>query len=1031
MSSAPSELKNIVVRAGAGAGKTTELTERVISLAQSFQKKHQRFPRLMVTTFTRKATQELKERLLKKAIEMEDLSLIRFVKSPSRLHISTIHGILSLFLNKYGTTIGLSPRFTIISAHKNHILIKKKIREICEKDQKFNMSFQILLEGAEFSDLIEAFSLFAAHQVEFPELHPATSADFAKILEQRSDALLSEINEYVQEIRREKLPETWQGLASYFEGYLQMLQDGSEISDWSKFWFDVDQGIPSVRRAKEMSEIWVEKRKKIAAEISLLTDWNCQKSYWQEHENWSREFAYCAGLLFEEIYQEKIRRAELTMQDLESISLRLIRQNPEAASSFAKTCDYWFIDEYQDTSPIQVELIKALSHSRPSFIVGDPQQSIYLFRGARSEVFTEQEDHVKAQGGELLEKMINYRSEPELLEFFNYFFSRLGPQFKPMTAKSLVLAKSQIPVAEIMIAPDDLEDKSRDPELDAVILRCQELIEQGAHPEEICVLSRNNQDLDQMALLAKKYQLPVQKHSSGQFFQRREILDANCLLKFLCNPHDNKNLIEILRTPAFYVDDQKIYEMSQSLGELISNRSFWNHFKEIDSENIQRLALALQETRSQGIGFTWRKLLIEKGFFNACHQMDPSGQREANLWKMVHLILSKERMPGFSHLDFLHNLDLSSTNTEEQDQGDGVPVIEPSKVHLMTVHASKGLQFDHVIFSRLGNDIPSPKVQFYMMDENSKCWTLAPMDPEEGKKVASLVGREILKLEKERAQAESDRILYVALTRAKRSVSLIMSEKFDSRSWAARWPLEKVEGLHETEKFSYRVRREKLIPRMMPEPKIENKTPKQKFVSPQANLRQSVSVTGILEQKSNSLSGSEKKQQDVEAGVDAIEKAMGGVEIHRLFESLKYYGLADAQFNWQSLLPKLNEVQSKALQFLAKDRNGIWLDLIKSGEVEDGIAVMKKPFLIQGQIDLWGYDDKGQAWVVDYKTGSERYQEKAFSQLEIYTWALKKMKKIKPTDRVQLAVIYPLSGSSYIQQSMDFQKAESWVSSLI
>jgi len=160
MQSPPFELIDIVVRAGAGAGKTTELTQRVLKLAQDFHQKHQRYPHFVVTTFTRKATQELKERLMKEAIKREDPGLVAFLKRPSQLHISTIHGILSLFLAKFGSIMGLSPKLIVVSDSRERFQIKKQIRELCQKNPQFNEDFQALLEGCEFKDLQKALGSY-------------------------------------------------------------------------------------------------------------------------------------------------------------------------------------------------------------------------------------------------------------------------------------------------------------------------------------------------------------------------------------------------------------------------------------------------------------------------------------------------------------------------------------------------------------------------------------------------------------------------------------------------------------------------------------------------------------------------------------------------------------------------------------------------------------------------------------------------------------------------------------------------------
>lgn len=102
MSSAPFELNHQIVRAGAGAGKTTTLTKTVMETALSFDHSQGRFPRIVVTTFTRKATQELRERLVAGAVATGRNDFLDYVSSRSNLHISTIHGVLSLFLRRYG-----------------------------------------------------------------------------------------------------------------------------------------------------------------------------------------------------------------------------------------------------------------------------------------------------------------------------------------------------------------------------------------------------------------------------------------------------------------------------------------------------------------------------------------------------------------------------------------------------------------------------------------------------------------------------------------------------------------------------------------------------------------------------------------------------------------------------------------------------------------------------------------------------------------------------------------------------------------
>src|SRR5262249_25538435 len=125
-----------VVRAGAGAGKTTELIRRVIEFIRHIQKVEDRDPRVSLTTFTRKATQEIRERLVAKAIESTDDRLLRYVQQSKSLHISTIHGSLRRYLSQFGSLTGLAPDFTMMDATEEARLIKRCLRRLLRSNSE-------------------------------------------------------------------------------------------------------------------------------------------------------------------------------------------------------------------------------------------------------------------------------------------------------------------------------------------------------------------------------------------------------------------------------------------------------------------------------------------------------------------------------------------------------------------------------------------------------------------------------------------------------------------------------------------------------------------------------------------------------------------------------------------------------------------------------------------------------------------------------------------------------------------------------
>lgn len=1013
MSSAPYELVDIVVRAGAGAGKTTELTNRVLTLAENFHAKHGRFPHFVVTTFTRKATQELRERLLHNALEKENQALLDFVKSPSHLHISTIHGVLSLFLSRFGSSVGLSPRLKIVNERNQIFLLKKTLRDLCAKDAALADAFQAVLEDAEFDDVLSALVTYFELYLRFGVPKRLTKEEILASIAQERKELVQEAHQLSDKILQATEDEKWRALAQS----LATLQLQSDFGNFS-------ENLPAVRKNKSIPENVDADKKDFIKKLESMATWNRTADFAEKHETMTAAFEKIASVLCEKLFREKIEKAELSMGDLESFSLALIHRHSETAEHFSQKWDYWLVDEYQDTSPTQVELLKALIGKKKSFVVGDPQQSIYLFRGARSEVFVERENFVQKEGGYCVPKMQNFRSRPELLLFFNDLFTGLSPQFSPMQPTEEKKKEWQHPpekdVAQIVVLPENKDQTARKfSESQNAVNRCLELESKGVALENICILSRKNDDLEEMALLARKAGLPVQVHAAGQFFERREVVDALALLKFLINPHDNKNLITLLRSPFGYLRDQDILD-AVSIKQAGSFVSHWTKVLALKHPRVEELKKLQEGISKKGIGQTWFEGLVTLGFFDFSEKIDSTGRREANLWKLVTLVRAQEKKPGFLYLDFLKSQGVGELDLESAGEGDAVPVVEPRRVNLMTIHASKGLQFDHVIISDLGGRTASSRTEFFNYDEKTGQWTLALPDPHEGTKKTSLFGLQLVEEKREREEQELDRQLYVALTRAKQTVTLISSEKPASASWAARLKIANSEGPQSTDNYTYTVRTHIDPVAVKQEDEWSEQTPQEKWQpeNKKAALKpmKTMSVTEILDRQTQ-----EKLPQNIrnKMSIASVQKAIAGVDIHRVFESIKYHALKDPKFTPESLLPDLNQKEQTALQYLIRDQKGLWLDLIRDGHVEWGFAVLhdqdETKSLIQGQIDLWGIDSQGQAWIVDYKTGSPEALEKALEQLKIYTWALAKMKKLQPTQSVKLAVIYPLAGLTEVR----------------
>lgn len=1006
MSSTSSELKNTILRAGAGAGKTTTLTQTFLKFASDFKERHGKFPRIVVTTFTRKATQELKERLLAKALDEKRDDLFQFVSSRSQVQISTIHGVLSLFLSRYGSAIGLTPDYKIMGESE----IRRGARKIMRKHILENPSLQELLEEYEFSVLESALLQYFSEKIVFPEAKFITAAELQAETEKLIEDIGSRIRRVCLEIEQETSNDKWQEYASTLRKFDW---NNKDLPLFFEYLHSLWEGItkPQFRKTSapfslSLNEELEELRDRID---KLLDEPRYQPSYWEKHQRNCELFETLASAFCQDFMQTKLESGLLSMADLESLSYKIMTDAPEAAQKFSQEWDFWMVDEYQDTSPIQVQLLNALVGDKPIFVVGDPQQSIYLFRGARSEVFQEKVEEFQTNDGDVQVKLVNYRSSPEVLEFFNHYFTRMGSQFAKMTpAPDKVRKGPADPVVQVIATETGDEDEISKEHL-GTVARIQELLQQGVSPEQICVLSRTHRTLEDIAKVAQDYGVSLQLHSGSGFYERREVLDALSILKFLVNPHDNANLVALLRSPWFYMPDGDIMELCHSF-----KHSFWREaLKTLEMRSelhpLQILNTLYLQSEEKGLSWTLKRALIDLGLFDYSAKIDSTGRREANLWKVVSLLSSEERRPGFNFLDFLDS-SLETLSTDEGgEDSDATPVIEPKRVNFMTVHASKGLQFEHVLLPGMGKDPRASFAPVISFQEKTGQWTLKIRDEESQAMAGSVLADQIVEELRRRESEEFHRVLYVALTRAKSGVTLLWDKKIGKKSWAAQCPLNLEEGLHEEQDFSYVVRNENPHPEIMSLEELAQKTLRSVWESKQTEeKRRYLSVTELV--APDAVTGGDFVQKASQIGT-GLQRAQQGTNAHRLFEALKYTP-------YQELIKISDEDLKKPLQFLAETPDIPLLKIIEQGYVEWGFAMVEQKALMQGQIDLWGIVDDV-LWMVDYKTGSPRYSETAFKQLEAYAWAIYRMGYAKSITSIKLAVVYPMDEIVKIEEIKD------------
>ena len=961
MSGPTPELTSEIVRAGAGAGKTYYLVHKVLELAQSFEQKHGRKPRIVVTTFTRKATEELRERLIREAAERQSLDLLEYVSSRSLVWISTIHGVLNLMLKKLGPLLDVDSGFKLVDDSQIETMARKVLRDLLiQKPEALT-----LLEIFPMHRLTRMLLAFYEAQSENPAVQPHNATTLSQCLLEtihwEADMLLPVLNEMEPVVldRGEK----WQ---EYIFVWAQLLESAQKVKTLEEAL--ALQNIetprqPPLKKDEKPQEVerWAKAHKNFKEFIKGLKA--------EDFREFERIFALFAdvGRDFSQKLMTKKKAVSLfSMSDLETLSLNSMRERPEELEHFAGEWDYWLIDEFQDTSPVQVELLKTLMKNQPRFLVGDPQQSIYLFRGARSEIFAASEAEFAEKGWQQKTLPKNYRSRSELLLFFNQFFTKISKQFRVMEPKDNSL-EADVVAWQYLVSDEEAEKK-------AMAVHIELLLKQNnCSLSDISILGRTNQQLQDWAEYLRQLGYPTQVHASSGFYQRREILDLTSFLQFLVNPHDNVNLILLLRSPWFYIEDGELASFLPKASE-----SFWLHLKTKDHPIILRLVDYLKLAENEGYLFSTQKFLMNSGLIDFSHYHDSSGRRESNIWKWFELFWQESRKPGFQILSFLKSGLQFLESEGDSEESDAVACLEPNRINLMTVHASKGLEFKHVILPGCSKAPRPPKAKLLTVEDGFFSFDL----PVEGEMV-STPAVDIWRLRrKQKERQENERLLYVAMTRAIDSVALIGTYDAKDGSWSEKIPrlphLKRVEKIAEPERF------------------FAEKTTSDQVRAPYGQVAtqqvDTVSVTDLIQSEEGQI-----------ADIESLQKAAQGVLLHKVLEAISQKSDLDREQLVRLWFSDPIDPILKALHWVEGLVTPPMQELLTTGHSEWGFQLKIDSEILQGQIDLWG-ETSDAVWLIDYKSGQSRYIEKAFDQLQIYAQVLQKLNLGKP---IQMVALYP------------------------
>ena len=509
----------------------------------------------------------------------------------------------------------------------------------------------------------------------------------------------------------------------------------------------------------------------------------------------------------------------LDMDDLLEKTHQLIAADADIRHRLAQHYRFALIDEFQDTDPLQWKIIRSLASpdgqmaSDKLFIVGDPKQSIYSFRAADVTVFArvraaiaeanaahERESRPFCDDGEVLDASPtqrlgslvmgeNFRTLAQPVAFVNALFPKFMQEvpdepfqvgYDPLIGcRSADVSEGSV---ELLLLPPDVNRDSTEAarcEAQLVARRLSYLLagndlqvadQDGLRPPEprdIALLLRRRRNLSAYEDALRTCGIPFQVAGGRGFYQRQEIYDLANILRVLCNSSDSIALMGALRSPYFGLSDNALYGLTEPQGGRLAKLLG-------EASQRQRLSPADQEAAADAVARLqhWEALRDRVPLVELLHTILEDtgawgflcyGERGDQAVANVHKLLDLAREFRGPLADFAVRLDLLTTEEEQE----GEAVLDADALHILTVHAAKGLEFPIVVVPDLAARFNFQNSAPALIDKG-KGIGLRALDPEQDyKRTSSFVRTLINRNASRRQRAEEKRLLYVACTRAR------------------------------------------------------------------------------------------------------------------------------------------------------------------------------------------------------------------------------------------------------------------------
>lgn len=787
---------NVSVSAGAGSGKTKVLVERFLHILEQglpeyllTQKLNLDAGNILAITFTRKAAGEMKERV-RRSIEQrlpQDKEVKGFwhnqLEALNRAQISTIHGLCSRILRENPVEVRLDPAFVVAEEFASAEFLGDCLDKYLRRE---------LREGhaatKKLTELYGASGLVGLVEDILPALEDIIAeVDLAKpylenvnVLPQLKDELCILVRDMV--LNRKDLAGKTTKAGKTLEQMAEVLEEicagiKKEPADFSLLqqYMDLMQargGVKEHINAIREKQGFIENVAVDKAALKLLP-------YWQEFLGGLNSF----------VREQKQELDMLNYDDLEHYTVELLQGNAEVRHKYQERYRYIMVDEFQDTNDRQRQLIYLLCgddaeklEGQKLFVVGDPKQSIYRFRGADVSVFARVRREIVSSGGKNLLLSTNYRTVDKILLAVNSAFRLLMgvDTEKDVYYEELANHKTGVEVPQLLLVEYNKEcGKSKfQVEADAVAMAIEayhegqdyegkQLLAPKVPYGKMAILVRAMTHSEDLAAALQNRGIPYEIVDGKGFYECQEVLDMLNLLAALANRFNSLELAGVLRSPYFGLNDETLTKLFLQKASCL-----WDALQEANAADfpeeqcslVSRAAKILQTLRKQAtllaLPELWQGVWDELTVDAVLSLQEHGANKLANVKKLRQLALeySMQRNATLADwLDYVKRLRGAKARetTANLDAADAVQI--------MTIHKSKGLEFGTVFLPYLNSSTQADTTEIKYL-HGVGLGIKAP-DPE-GVLQSTNVLQTVKDQDKKLDLEERKRQLYVAMTRA-------------------------------------------------------------------------------------------------------------------------------------------------------------------------------------------------------------------------------------------------------------------------